>query len=696
MLNTRNLEDKTYEELLMEALMQIPLYSDEWTNFNPSDPGVTILENLTAFAVLQQAQINRVTPGILWKLLKLAGFEAKKGRCARVLLAAEDLQVPVTLPVNQKFMLGNLCFETNKAWNLPACHLIGVYGKKEDRIKNYSWLLDKEVRIPASVFGEKPKAGDSLWITMDTMPPAGESILFSIAIENRYNRNPFKEIGNNTFAVLEWECYTRQGFLPMKVRDMTDCFLVSGEVRMRLPDIAAVPCPEAPDGGYAIRATLTYADYDVQPKLVSIVGFLFEAWQKETKSVCQTFNRITDVTFSSDLLKDGYVQVFCKEEKGASYKLYEPFYDQSVQGRFFEQQKQSDCRYTWRFDRRRFGYGPEKLKNSVKIMVYSEEIMRQYSLGKVLGRDNQEILLPVGHIVPESFCMIAKREDESQEPIYDFVRPSRNGEEELTYFLYEKEGKIVIKDAGDYIGADLYIGSLSVTGGEEGNVREANRFKAVGPLENTGFYNPAAGEGGTFRESLEEVKHRFLQDLKKPYAAVTASDYERLVAETPGLCIEKVRAFMHKNKNKVQIAVKPGTDERFPKLSNVYQQMIKKQLEDKRLLTTRIELVQPVYAAVDVHGTIYAKRQFENSHRIIEQAIRNHIDFSHSERNFGEIIRFDELFRKIEALDCVAFIYELSMHSRNPIMARLLDSDIVPEAHVLCYVDYVELQIKTL
>ncbi len=49
MLNDRFGEEKTYEELLSEALMKIPFYSEEWTNRNPSDPGITILENLTAF-----------------------------------------------------------------------------------------------------------------------------------------------------------------------------------------------------------------------------------------------------------------------------------------------------------------------------------------------------------------------------------------------------------------------------------------------------------------------------------------------------------------------------------------------------------------------------------------------------------------------------------------------------------------------
>ena len=69
MLVNKNLNDKTYQELISEAIMQIPLYTTEWTNFNPSDPGMTILENLTAFEALQQESIRQVTPQIRQKLL---------------------------------------------------------------------------------------------------------------------------------------------------------------------------------------------------------------------------------------------------------------------------------------------------------------------------------------------------------------------------------------------------------------------------------------------------------------------------------------------------------------------------------------------------------------------------------------------------------------------------------------------------
>ena len=84
MLNSVNLNDKTYDELLAEAIAQIPLYSREWTNFNPSDPGITLLQNLTAFQMLQQESINDVPEELRRKLLKLMGYTPRENAPATV------------------------------------------------------------------------------------------------------------------------------------------------------------------------------------------------------------------------------------------------------------------------------------------------------------------------------------------------------------------------------------------------------------------------------------------------------------------------------------------------------------------------------------------------------------------------------------------------------------------------------------
>jgi hypothetical protein len=41
-----DLDNRTYEDLMQEMIASIPKYTKEWTNFNPSDPGIAILELL--------------------------------------------------------------------------------------------------------------------------------------------------------------------------------------------------------------------------------------------------------------------------------------------------------------------------------------------------------------------------------------------------------------------------------------------------------------------------------------------------------------------------------------------------------------------------------------------------------------------------------------------------------------------------
>ena len=479
----------------------------------------------------------------------------------------------------------------------------------------------------------------------------------------------------------------------MKVKDGTGCFLVSGEVRMRIPAPVSVYSANGEEG-YVIRATLTKAEYDIRPKLISVDGFLFEAWQKETMSACYTYQKMSSVTVRSDLVDSGYFTVFCKEEKGASYRRYEPATISDGEGRYYDVVQTEPGKLQISFNRKKYRFGPEKLKAPIKVLLYSEQVMRQYSLGEVLGYDRQSITLPLQNIVPETFCILAVRTNEEGEEICDFVRPGYQDKDALVYHLYEKEGRIEIESAGLFIGARLYMGTCSVTAGPEGNIRKGSRLRTKEPADVT-FYNPEAGTEGRFRESLKELEERFLKDLQKPYTAVTASDYEKLVMQTPELCIHKVKAYMSESGNVVRIAVKPGTDERFPRLSDIYRKTIKDYLEDKRLLTTKIEIMSPQYVPIDVHGTIYVKSQYEHGRRDIEEAIHRTLDYLDSEKNFGDRIKFDDLFHEIQMLDCVEFIYDLRMNPQKPGLARVEELDILPAEDCLCYVGRLYLEIGT-
>lgn len=70
-LELPNLDDRTYDDLVAEALSLIPTYAPEWTNHNPSDPGITLIELFAYLTEMQLYRINRVTDANKAIFLKL-------------------------------------------------------------------------------------------------------------------------------------------------------------------------------------------------------------------------------------------------------------------------------------------------------------------------------------------------------------------------------------------------------------------------------------------------------------------------------------------------------------------------------------------------------------------------------------------------------------------------------------------------
>ena len=693
MLNPKMIPGKTYEQLMEENLGKIPIYSDEWTNFNPADPGITILENLAAFQILQQEQMEQVPDEVRAKLLQLLGYKPEKGSGAKVYLEPRGVRENFLIPADQRFMVGDISFETTLEREMTACQVTGVFGKSNQGFQDFSHVLKQEMNIRTEVFTKTPKEGMELYLVLDQPLFPGEQQSLYIKTDDRYTRNPFTEENSQLFGEVEWSCYTVAGFVPMEVIDETRGFLTDGLIRFTQPQQEAVKYEEDIVSGYVWKATLKRADYDIVPVISYVTGFLFPVVQKETLVISHSFQKAADVSLNCAMLETGYVRVFCKEEKGTSYRLYQECVGEPEHGRFYYRQRNAYGSYTFHFDKRAFGYAPGRVKNAVKIVIYNEEMMRKYYLGEIFGYDEQEIQLPKEHVVTDTFSLIAERDAEDGGKRYDFVKPGRMEEQELSYYLYENEGKIVITDAGEYIGAKLYLASIAVTLGKEGNVRAGNLFIPQGYEDSIQFFNPVAGCGGRFQETLEDVRKRFVEDMNTPYTAVLGSDYELLVKNVPGLCISKVRAWMDNVKNEVQVAVLPAVSEKFPKLSSVYKKEIEKWLEERRLLSTKVHVCQPVYQAVVTTGTIYVKPHYENCREQIEQVIRKELDYIHGSRNFGELLHFDKLFHAVEALECVGYLSNFSVAVDGGGYATTEGADIRPNQNCLLYPGKMNLEI---
>ena len=737
MLSVEELQARTYEERMEDVLKELPLRSAEWTNYNPSDPGITVTENLTAFAAIQGSDIVSMSYRARMALLKMAGFIPGRGKCSRLLLCSDELSYPRVFYPGQRFHLGDICFETNRETYAGGARLTGVFvkeaaKKKEDseeavteaqipadndspvsgdandssvsredhdkpgtgaaEFKDISFVLDKELSVPARIFGEEPKPGAELYFVFDGDTEGLREIIFYVRMLSGAGRNLTVDRTEHIFADIDWEIYTVDGFEQVNVRDYTGAFVNSGEIRIQLPESELAVYDRIPVPGFCIRASLKRSDYDMVPKMTNLFGFLFEVWQKDTKAYSQTFSRTDHIAVRSPMGENVYYLVFAREAKGASYRRYELATPGTLTGRYCEYYQEAGT-MNIKFNMMEFGFAPVKCKECVRVIVYSEEVMRRYSVGRVIGYDEQEISLPLDHIVADSFFLIARRKDE-EGYIYDFVRPEKKLPGGLYYHLLENEGSIVIEDAGDYIGADLFMGSVATSSGKRGNIGAGSHIM-IDDGTGSAFYNPGPGIGGAYKETLEEVRARFLKDMRTPYTAVTASDYETLVKTTPGLCIRKTRAVFDQSDNMVRVVVMPDNDEEFPRLSEIYKQRITKRLEERRLITSRFTIIQPVYAAVGVRCTVYVKRHFSDCRSQIEERIRTRLDYLNSDHNIGEKLRFEDVFHAIEELSCVEYVYELSLHSENAKIAQLKEYDIIPRYDCLIYPGNIQLQIVT-
>ncbi|NJM47382.1 MAG: hypothetical protein HC860_15485 [Alkalinema sp. RU_4_3] len=60
-LQLPNLDDRTYDDLMQEALGLLPTYGTDWTNYNPSDPGITLIEMFAYLTEILIYRLDRVT-----------------------------------------------------------------------------------------------------------------------------------------------------------------------------------------------------------------------------------------------------------------------------------------------------------------------------------------------------------------------------------------------------------------------------------------------------------------------------------------------------------------------------------------------------------------------------------------------------------------------------------------------------------
>lgn len=81
-LEAPELDTRKFEDLMREAKLRIPRYTPEWTDYNESDPGITLTQLFAWLTEMMLYQMNRVPERNYIKFLQLLGMELQPAQAA--------------------------------------------------------------------------------------------------------------------------------------------------------------------------------------------------------------------------------------------------------------------------------------------------------------------------------------------------------------------------------------------------------------------------------------------------------------------------------------------------------------------------------------------------------------------------------------------------------------------------------------
>jgi len=222
MLNTLTLDDRSYEKIREEAIKNIVKHCPTWTNHNPSDPGIALVElfssmsemllyrfnrvpdkNYIAFLEMLGINANFVSPSVSRVQFKIVeNFEQHQNKKTTKLINAETQFITTDKEVDDR----PLIFETINSLYISNLKLQRVISKSYNSRKENYQLNIHPLNIPFEPFQESEEIEESIIYLEDkkfqtlTMPNV-ITIIFSLDIKQS------KKVTDKWFNEIKWEYF---------------------------------------------------------------------------------------------------------------------------------------------------------------------------------------------------------------------------------------------------------------------------------------------------------------------------------------------------------------------------------------------------------------------------------------------------------------------------------------------------------
>jgi predicted phage baseplate assembly protein len=207
---------------------------------------------------------------------------------------------------------------------------------------------------------------------------------------------------------------------------------------------------------------------------------------------------------------------------------------------------------------------------------------------------------------------------------HEMLEWDRSGPHDAHYRVNPERGELQSGDGlrGMVLPAGWKVhASYREGGGEAGNVAAKTLQRVPPNTANTklaklanplAVWQPFRATGGTSRETLGSIEARAQKNATRVDKAVTAADFERLALATPGVPVARAHAVpglhpalpCYPARGAVTLIVVPQCPLPAPRPSQSLLDAVVRYLMPRRLVTSEIHAVAPVYRRIAVHATL--------------------------------------------------------------------------------------------
>ncbi len=625
-----SLDDRSFQNLVDEALARIPAHTPEWTNPVPGDPGRTIVELFAWLTDTLLYRVNLIPERQRLAFLRLLGVKLRAARSARTLVslgfdAPENTQSqflpaltrikgPVTFETRDQVTVLPLIAETYRKRPLSPAETTAMSDKiaqlsrlypvsnvaipylttpvfpggqadpdgfdlisgTVDQALWYALLVPLEEGEPA----EFPPVVDAIKTTLGQSSSGGPQYL-NVAFAPKLTLPAFDEdIGERAPIPHTWELTTPDpanpkgvAYLPLTVvSDTTDGLTTDGIVRLSLPAKASFFAP--PNN---VRDDVDAGTGDKPPRLDdTIKAARLVAWLRLRPAV------------DLDSLRIAWTGI-----------------------------------------------------NAV------EADHRQSTLGLVAGQGtgqpDQTLTLPGGGIEEESFILQVEEAGLGYRRWKRIDDLALAGVQEAAYELDPEAGEIRF---GDGVrgkiparGARFRIERMRLGGGEAGNVAPGSLAQvqvSPAPVAKLKAWQPLPATGGQEGETLAEAEKRIPALFRHRDRAVTADDYEHLAATTPGVRVGRVEVlprFKPQGRRRdvpgvVSVMALPwhgSLDAPYPRVDRPFIETVFKRLTDRKPIGTELYVIGCEYVPLAISVGIDNPGGREETNTAVKEALKKYL-----------------------------------------------------------------------